>query len=298
MRESHLVVGHKGEVGSALFRLLYRYQFGNPGSGTSSLEPEFDLSGTDLKEMYVFPEGKTFTYMHICFPYSPAFMDVVQNYLKEAKAQIVIIHSTVPVGTTRELEKYYEGTGVFFVHSPIRGKHPDLYHGLRNFVKCLGGTNKTVCDQVYNMFQSLGLRVRMYDKPETTELGKLLSTTTYGMHIAWVQEQERICRKFGLNFDEAVTEFTRQYNEGYKHFNIHLDEESPYTRPLLYPGFIGGHCVMPNLDLLEKSWPNSIFVRCIRDSNETKRHESEDVEYAKNAKVLLSQHLPKVEESA
>src|SRR5690606_40778498 len=50
----------------------------------------------------------------------------VQRYAAEHGAELVVVHSTVPVGTC-------DANG--WVHSPVRGRHPNLVGGLRKFVK-------------------------------------------------------------------------------------------------------------------------------------------------------------------
>jgi hypothetical protein len=37
--------------------------------------------------------------------------------------------------------------------------------------------------------------------------------------------------------------------------------------PILFPGSIGGHCVMPNVDILMQEYP-SIFLKVIKESND------------------------------
>jgi len=43
-----------------------------------------------------------------------------------------------------------------------------------------------------------------------------------------------------------------------------------FNKPLHYPGVIGGHCLIPNTELLLKSY-NSKFLRLILESNERRK---------------------------
>jgi UDP-N-acetyl-D-mannosaminuronate dehydrogenase len=99
--------------------------------------------------------------------------------------------------------------------------------------------------------EKLGLKTKVFYPSVTTELGKLLDTSYYGLCIAWHGEMKKISDKLGVNFEEVVTAFNKTYNEGYKKLG-----KSNVVRPVLYPpqktGGIGGHCVIPNAELLKK----------------------------------------------
>ena len=84
---------------------------------------------------------------------------------------------------------------------------------------------------------------------ETTELAKVLSTTYYGVIIAWHGEMKKICDKYNVNFEKSVTLWNETYNRGY----LTLGKEN-VIRPVLYPPppSIGGHCVVPNAKILKK----------------------------------------------
>jgi hypothetical protein len=52
-------------------------------------------------------------------------------------------------------------------------------------------------------------------------------------------------------------------------------EEVSYLPPVVFqPGYIGGHCVIPNINLLEQL-RDSMFTEAIRASNEVKAREWE-----------------------
>ena len=82
----------------------------------------------------------------------------------------------------------------------------------------------------------------------TTEIGKLLDTSYYGLCIAWHGEMKKICNKFKVDFKKAVTGFNQTYNEGYKKLG-----KSNVMRPVLYPpkGGIGGHCICENAEIIK-----------------------------------------------
>jgi len=177
--------------------------------------------------------------MHICFPYSDEFEDEVKKYQKRYKPKYTVIHSTVPVGTSSR---------VGAIHSPVNGVHPNLEESMRTFTKFLGGSS----DEVDNYFRRAGFRIYTFDKPETTELMKIMCTTFYGVCIEYARDVKSQCDKFGVPYS-AWTLWTNVYNQGYEDMN-----QPQYKRPNLTPpkDKIGGHCVLNNAKLLKTKFTN------------------------------------------
>lgn len=213
-----LIVG-AGEVGLALAEVLDDYD-------PVVLDKHSDEASED-----------TFDVMHVCFPFSEEFIAAVRAYQERYRPDVTVIHSTVPVGTSRKLNA---------VHSPIRGIHPYLIDGIRVFVKFLGGENASL---IADYFRRAGLRVMLFDDQETTELAKLLETESYRVNIEFCQRAKTLADKYRLSFHDVYTIQAMTYNEGYLKLG-----RSEYVRPVLQPiiGPIGGHCVMPNKELLER----------------------------------------------
>lgn len=169
--------------------------------------------------------------LHICFPWSEGFIEAVEDYRGQYQPSLIVVHSTVPVGTCRRLNA---------VHSPVTGKHPHLAESIRTFVKLFGGDRAAEAAELF-----VGVRTETYPDPETTEAGKLWATLQYGWLIALQKEAYRFCQQVGADPDIAYRRFNEVYNAGY----AALDE--PYRLPILdnVPGPIGGHCVIPNARL-------------------------------------------------
>lgn len=180
--------------------------------------------------------------LHVCIPYSDRFVDIVKREMEELKPKLTIIHSTVAPGTTKEI-------GGMVVHNPIRGKHPNLYQGIKTFVSYIGTDNKEACNLAEKHLKELGITTRAFYPSTTTELGKLFSTCYYGLCIAWHGEMKKICDKEGIDFEKAVTDFNETYNEGY----IELESKN-VVRPVLYPPNKGitGHCITSNTEILKE----------------------------------------------
>jgi len=99
------------------------------------------------------------------------------------------------------------------------------------------------------------MKTRLLTSPEASEIAKLAETTYFGLMIAWAQEVERYCEKVGANYDEVVS-----FYEEIKFF--------PAVK--YFPGVIGGHCVMPNIDILLQKFPSGL-LQAIVQSNTLKQ---------------------------
>lgn len=242
-----------GEVGQAIKEIYLN----NPK------EINFEIFVCDSgKDIYEFVEpndiGDVMEFLHICIPYSEKFEGIVEGVIEKYKPMIVVIHSTVKVGTTKRLNDKFGNV----VHSPIRGVHPKLYEGVKTFIKYVGADFKSAGEITTNHFVDLGLEAMLFEKSATTELGKLLSTTYYGMIIAFHNYADKVCIENDLKFDDVMTEFNKSYNEGYKLLGM-----SQVVRPVLYSpkGKIGGHCILPNAKILKEQFGDSEVLKMILD---------------------------------
>lgn len=201
--------------------------------------------------------------LHVAIPYSDKFEKIVISNIKRNDPDLTIIESTLPMGIA---ENIYKAIKKPLVHSPVRGFHTTMVKDLKKFVKFIGPADKISGKKAKDYYRSIGVNAQILNSTRETEMGKLLDTTYYAVCIAWHQEMERFCRKFNVDFDQAVTMFNKTYNEGYKKTKPHV------IRPVLTPGFIGGHCLMPNIKLLKKNF-KSDFLKVIEQSNLKKQKE-------------------------
>src|SRR5579863_9155355 len=138
--------------------------------------------------------------LHICIPFNENFAKIVEKEIGQIHPKLTIIHSTVAPGTTKKI-------GGMVVHSPVRGTHPLLYRGIKTFVKYIGADNKKAGLMAKKHLERLGIKTKLFFPSATTELGKILDTSYYGVCIAWHKEMKKVCDKLGVPFDEAVTDF-------------------------------------------------------------------------------------------
>jgi UDP-N-acetyl-D-mannosaminuronate dehydrogenase len=191
--------------------------------------------------------------MHICFPFqSDKFVGQVVEYIHRYRPALSIINSTVAPGTTRSIA-VESGTAV--VNSPVRGKHDRMQAEMLHYAKFVGALDPQAGQRAVEHFEGLGMKTRLLSSPEATETAKLTETTYFGLLIAWAQEIERYCEKLGVNYDEVVSFY----------------EEIKFFPPVKYfPGVIGGHCVMPNIDILLQKFPSAL-LQAIVQSNTLKQ---------------------------
>jgi UDP-N-acetyl-D-mannosaminuronate dehydrogenase len=230
-----VVVVGLGEVGKPLFELL---------------SERHDVVGVDVSppsERIKRPD-----ILHICYPFEiNDFIGETVRYIELFEPVLTIIDSTVGVGTTRAIS---DRAGVAVVNSPVRGKHVRMLEELRLYTKFVGAMDPEAGEVAAKHFQSVGLKTEVLSSPEASELAKLTETTYFGLMIAWAQDIERYCDQAGADYNEVISFF----------------EEIKFFPPVKYfPGIIGGHCVMPNIKILNK-FDRSTILEAIETSNRMK----------------------------
>lgn len=233
MKGSILVIG-LGEVGRPLLELI---------------RERHAAVGVDLEPVEI--EGEC-EIMHICYPFQvDDFVGQSVGYIQKCKPRLTIVNSTVAPGTTRAI---YQASGAPIVHSPVRGRHVRMKEEMLYYTKYIGGIDQGFSQSAAEHFQSIGMKTKILSSPEATELAKLTETTYRALLVAWAQEVERYCDKLGLHYDEIVSFY---------------DEISHFPPVRYFPGVIGGHCLMPNIEIL-KTVVNSRILDVIEYSNKLK----------------------------
>lgn len=233
-KSNKIIVAGLGEVGKPLFELISRHH---------------DTIGMDVAPVHVAGDVDI---LHVCYPYQiKDFIGETVRYVDRFKPAITVINSTVAIGTSRAVA---ERTGAKVVNSPVRGKHARMFEDLRMYTKFIGALDTASADLASKHFESVGLKTKVLSSPEATELAKLTETTYFGLMIAWAQEVERFCEHSKLSYDEVISFY----------------HEIPFfPRVKYYPGVIGGHCVMPNIEILGR-FASSLILDAIKVSNKTK----------------------------
>src|SRR5262249_13411718 len=172
--------------------------------------------------------------MHICIPFQSGAQFEAQTieYIRRFNPELTIINSTVVPGTIRTIA---EKTGRPVAYSPVRGKHVKMAKDLLHYRKFVAAQVDAWAEQAEQHFSTHGMKTGRMPDPETLEVAKLGETTYFGVIIAWAQEFNRYVEKVGGTYDDAIEFF---------------EEVAFLPRQRYFPGFIGGHCVMANINLL------------------------------------------------
>jgi UDP-N-acetyl-D-mannosaminuronate dehydrogenase len=224
-----------GEVGRPLLEVLKRAH---------------RVEGVDLPAQDI--DGAV-EFLHICYPAEiKDFPGITAGYVKRYHPEVVVVHSTVPVGTTRAVGGLVT---VPVVHSPVRGKHVRMVDELTLYVKFIGAERPSVAERVKRHFEVAGMKTAVLASPEATELAKLTETTYFGLLIAFAQDVARMARAVSVSYDEVASFYT----------------EIGYLPKVQYfPGVIGGHCVMENIALLKRRFRSNL-LEAIEWSNERRK---------------------------
>jgi UDP-glucose 6-dehydrogenase len=234
LAESIVVVVGMGEVGKPLFRILSR---------TFECAP-VDIQPVEIKERCAV--------LHLCYPYQGHdFVDVSARYIEEYGPSLTMIHSTVAPGTTREISDKVAGRAV--IYSPVRGKHDRMEADMLRYKKFVAGFNSASVEAAQSHLSEAGFKTDTFKSPEVGELSKLMETTYFGVLIAWAQEMERLGATYDAAFDDIIS----------------FVEEVDFLPSNIFPGVIGGHCVMPNIAILRKQF-KSDFLEAVVNSNSAK----------------------------
>jgi UDP-N-acetyl-D-mannosaminuronate dehydrogenase len=230
--ETFVLVAGLGEVGQPLLRILER---------------TYSCRGIDVVPVDI---DYPCSVLHVCYPFQiKDFVGVTESYVEKYKPELVIIHSTVQVGTTTRVQERLQ---VPVVYSPVRGKHAKMEQEMLHYKKFIGAEDREAREQASQHLAAAGFQVATFSTAEIAELSKLLETTWLGVLVGWAQDVERMASECGASYAE-VNRFV---------------EEIAYL-PKVFPGYIGGHCVMPNIAILRDRF-SSRFLDAVVELNQMK----------------------------
>jgi len=237
--------------------------FGEIGQSVAKLysKSKYQILSKDLNHDYL--QEERVDVLHVAIPYSQDFVKDVLEQIKKNKPEFVIIESTVDVGITGKINQKLSKKIV--VHSPVRGMHPDLTKSIKCFIKYVGADDQKIGERAVEHYKSLGVKAKCFMPSQSTELNKILSTSYYGICIAWAGEVKRLCDKYKVDY-KTFEDFNNSYNEGYTKLG-----RKNVIRPTLYPpkNGIGGHCVWENAVMFNPQ-AKSKFLDLILDAGKDK----------------------------
>jgi len=218
-----------GEVGETLFDLL--------------VERGIDCVGIDLDNSKCknYSENSIIEnpeYLHVCLPGElTQFIEITSNWISKINGlKVVLVHSTIKPGTTKNIQEKFK---IPILFSPVRGVHKRFLDDIKKYTKFISSDDKQIDSKIKLDLEKRFEKIDWMSSTKTAELAKILvDTTYYGWLINYAQITKMICEKEGVDFDE-MWKFADEIHENLG------------NRPKMYPGIIGGHCVIPNLNLVE-----------------------------------------------
>ena len=236
MSDKIVIVAGLGEVGGPLFEILSR---------------SYPCKGIDVAPVAIHAPCSV---LHVCYPFNiPDFVGTTISYIEKYQPELTVINSTLRVGTVRQIQ---ERVDTPVVYSPVRGKHAKMAQDMLRYQKFVAGPSPESTERAMQHFAGAGFRVAAFRTPEIGELSKLLETTWLGILIGWAQDVERMAAECGASYEEV---------------NAFIQEIS-FLPTHVFPGRIGGHCVMPNIALLRDKF-SSMFLDAVVESNQIKERE-------------------------
>jgi len=154
---------------------------------------------------------------------------------KIEKGNLVILESTSPPGTTRNIigKIITDGTGFvagkdyYLAFCPERVLPGKIVFELVNNDRIVGGIDKKSSEITENIYKTFVKGKIFLTDLETSELAKLAENTYRDINIAFANELSLICRDYGIDVREVI-----------KYANMH-----PRVN-ILNPGpGVGGHCI-------------------------------------------------------
>ena len=255
-----VVVG-LGEIGKPIFQLTSNHY----------LTVGYDINKA-LMDTKKFEKHRNIPtrFLHVCIPYDNKFIQKTLSLFKKFSPEGIIIHSTISPYTTKKLQNKIKAP---IIYSATRGTHKRMLYDLKRYTKFFAieknaPNRKWAVLEHSKLMKKCGVKTKKMSDPVTLELAKIIvDTSYYGWLINYAQLSNIIATKHNVNYEEMWS-FS---DEIHKFLG---------NRPKMFPGFIGGHCIIPNLKLL-----NNPTLDQIKEIN------NEYLKKNPNAKSIVKKYL-------
>ena len=238
MIKKDIVVG-LGEIGSPILKLISR----------ATIAVGYDINKKHMNKNKFNKYQNIDTYfLHVCIPFTKEFITNVVLLSEKFNPEAIIIHSTVSPYTTKKLQ---DKLNIPIIYSATRGVHKRMLSDLRRYAKFYSIESNAprknwASINFSKLMKKCGVKTKKMSSPLTLELAKIIvDTSYYGWLINYAQLSNMIAIQNKVDYDEMWS---------------FADEIHKFlgNRPKMYPGFIGGHCVIPNLELIDYKTLNLI----------------------------------------
>ena len=233
------IVAGIGEIGKPILKLLSKHGV------VVGFDSNPDLMDERKFERY---ESLKTSFLHIAIPVTGKFINNVLKLYKKFQPECIVIHSTIKPGMT---EKLQEKLSIPVIYSATRGIHKRMAYDLKRYTKFFvisanAPRGKWASSKYVQSMKRCGIKTKKMSKPETLELAKIICDTSYlGWLVNYAQLSNIIAIEHEVDYDEMWS------------FSDEI-QEFLGNRPKMYPSFIGGHCVIPNLNLINNETLNII----------------------------------------
>ena len=228
-----------GEIGKPILKLLSK----------DNIVVGFDLNPDLMNErkFEIYQNLKT-SFLHIAIPVTGKFINNVLKLCKKFQPECIVIHSTIKPGITEELQGKLP---IPVIYSATRGVHKNMLKDLKRYTKffaiCSISPRKQWAISSFSKKMKLcGIKTKKMSRPVTLELAKIICDTSY---LGWLVNYAQVSNLIAKNYDVNYNEMWSFSDEIHKFLG---------NRPKMYPGYIGGHCVIPNLKLINNETLNLI----------------------------------------
>jgi nucleotide sugar dehydrogenase len=170
---------------------------------------------------------------------------------------LVIVETTVPVGTTRRVVEGIanaSATTVAGAFSPERVFSGRIFRDLQTYPKIVGGLDEAGAARAKAFYETVlpGVEIKMMSNAETAELSKLAETIYRDVNIALANELARYSTGRGVDVTEAIAAANSQ----------------PFSH-IHDPGAgVGGHCIPHYPWFLAADDPGARVIRAARETND------------------------------
>ena len=247
------IVAGLGEIGTPILKLFSK----------SSIVLGYDIDEKlmNLKKFQQYEDSDT-KFLHVCIPFNDSFSKNVLSLYKKFNPKIIVIHSTVSPNTTKGIQSKLL---IPVIYSATRGIHKRMLQDLKKYTKFYAlektaPNYKWASSEYAKLLKKSNIKSKKMSDPITLELAKIVvDTTYYGWLINYAQLSNMIAKKHGVDYDE-MWQFS---DEIHKFIG---------NRPKMFPGFIGGHCVIPNLSLINEDsfWQidkiNNMYAKKVKNA--------------------------------